>query len=151
MIIDLEATQGEWFPFFGSHINMETGETVYEEPTPDARVQIRSMAPFYEDRLAKRQKKYEHVYNPKTRQMERVAFYQELTPAEEKAEREDAWDYTITGIEGFVDSKTGDTIACTRENKLKLMKLPVFDRFMARCLQILNSAGIKEKEDEEKN
>ena len=42
-------------------------------------------------------------------------------------------------------------IDCTRENKLKLMRVPVFDRFIARCLEMLANSGVKEKEDEQKN
>jgi len=149
--IDLESTEGEWFQFFGSRIDPSTGETIFEEPTSDARVQIRSMAPFFEERIAIRKRSIEHVYNPKTRAMERISYYPELTLAEAKVEREDAWDYCITALENFKDSKTGELIVCTRENKLKLMKVPVFDRFIARCLQILASTGVKAKEEAEKN
>ncbi len=151
MFFDLDSTQGEWFQFFGSHIDLNTGEVVYEEPTSDARVQIRSMAPFLEERLAKLKKSIEHVYNPKSRAMERLSYYPDQNPEEARAEREDAWDYIITGIENFKDSKTGEEIACTRENKIKLMKNPVFDRFVARCLQIIANSGAKVQEDTEKN
>ena len=74
------------------------------------------------------------------------AYVPELSLEEGKAERDDAWDYAITGIENFKDSK-GKIITCTRENKLALMKVPVFDRLVARCLQILASSGVKEKEE----
>lgn len=151
MFLDLDSLQGEWFPFFGSHIDLATGEIVYDDPVADARVQIRSMAPFIEERMAKRKKTVEHVLNPKTRTMERIAYYPDMTPGEERDERDDVWDYVITGIEGFKDSKTGKVIDCTRENKLKLMKVPVFDRFVARCFQILGNSGIKEQEELEKN
>ena len=151
MFIDLDSTQGEWFQFFGSHIDLNTGEVIYEEPTSDARVQIRSMAPFLEERLTKWKKSIEHVYNPKTRAMERISYYPDQTPEESKGEREDAWDYIITGIENFKDRKTGEEITCTRENKIKLMKNPVFDRFVARCLQIVANTGAKVKEETEKN
>lgn len=151
MLFDLEATQGEWFQFFGSHIDPNTGDTIFEDPISDARVQIRSLVPFWEERLAKRKKSIEHVHNPKRGAMERISYYPELSFEEARAERDDAWDYAITGIENFKDSKTGELIACTRENKLKLMKVPVFDRFVARCLQLLASSGVKDKEDAEKN
>lgn len=142
MFVDLETTQAEWFQYFGSRVDVNTGEIIYEEPASDARVQIRSLMPFYEERLAKRKKSYEHVFNPKTRTMERVTYYLDQSPAEDKAEREDAWDYAIVAFEGFQDTKTGEKVACTRENKLKLMKLPVFDRFVARCLQLLNGSAV---------
>ena len=151
MFFDLNSSQGEWFPFFSSHIDPVTGEPVYEEPEKDAKVQIRSIGPFIEERMAKRKKSVEHIYNPKTRAMERNTFFPDQTPEENKAERDDLWDYAITGIENFKDSKTGALITCTRENKLKLMKVPVFDRFVARCQQLLASSGVKVKEDAEKN
>jgi len=150
MIFDLDATP-EWFNFFGSHLDPNTGETIFEEPVKDARVQIRSMQPFFEERLAKRKRTAEHIYNPKTRAMERVPYFLELSVEEAIAEREDAYDYAITAIENFKDAKTGEIILCTRANKLKLMKVPVFDRFIARCLQLLASSGVKEKEDKIKN
>jgi len=151
MFFDLDSAQGEWFPFFSSHIDPVTGEPVYEDPENDARVQIRSIAPFIEERMAKRKRISEHVYNPKTRAMERITYFAEQSPDELRVERDDLWDYAITGIEGFKDSKTGQVIVCNRENKLKLMKVPVFDRFVARCQQLLASSGVKAKEEEEKN
>ena len=152
MFFDLDSTQGEWFPFFSSHIDPVTGEPIYDEPEKDAKVQIRSIGPFIEERMMKRKMIVEHVYNSKTRAMDRNRYPEDLTPEQAKAERDDLWDYAITGInEYFKDSKTGELITCTRENKLKLMKVPVFDRFVARCQQLLASSGVKVKEDEEKN
>lgn len=151
MLFDLEAAQGERFQFFGSHLDSNTGETIYETPSGDAWVQVRSLTPFWEDRLAKRKKVVEHVYNPKTRSMERITYYDDLTSSELKSERDDAFDYAITDLGNFKDAKTGEEIACTRENKIKLMKVPVFDRFVARCQQLLAASGVKDKEDAEKN
>lgn len=151
MEINLDATQGEWFPFQNSHVDLMTGETIFEDSVSDGRVQIRSFAPFWEERFAKRKKTVEHVLNIKSKTMERISFYQEPSQAETLAERDDAWDYAITGLENFKDSKTGELVECTRENKLKLMKIPVFDRFVARCVQLLDNAGVKEKEEIIKN
>jgi len=152
MFVDLKAVeQGEWFNFFSSRIDPVTGEPIYEEPVKDARAQIRSIGPFIEERMGKKKKEIERVYNPKTRGMERIPFYPELSAEDQKAERDDLWDYAITGLENFKDSKTGQVIACTRENKLALMKVPVFDRFVARCQQLLASSGVKEKEEEAAN
>ncbi len=150
MIIDIDKkAEGEWFTFFGSHF--ENGKIVYDDPKPDAgRVRIRSMAPLLEERQANRKKKYEHVFNPETRAMERLGYYEDLTHEEAKKERDDLMDYVITGLENFYD-KANKEITCTRENKLKLMEIPVFDRFVARCLQILAEAGVKAGEAEEKN
>jgi hypothetical protein len=151
MYFELDVTQGEWFPFFGSHFDPITGDVVYEDAVSDAKVQIRPMTPYFEERIAKRKREVEHIYNPKTRAMERITFFKELSIDETKAERDEAWDYAITGIEGFKDSKTGKEITCTRENKLALMKNPVFDRFVARCQQMIASSGVKEAQDLEKN
>lgn len=147
MLISIDTTQGEWFPFQNSHIDSLTGEPVFDDPVTDAKVQIRSMTPFFEERIAKRKRQTEHVMNPKTRQMERITFYAELSVEEARVERDDAFDFAITGLEGFKDSKTGNMIDCTRENKLALMKVPVFDRFFARCQQLLSSSGVKEQVD----
>jgi hypothetical protein len=151
MHFDLEASQGEWFNFFGSHVDPNTGVWTYEEPVSDAKVQLRNIGPFLDERYAKRKKIVEHVFNPKTRGMERISYYPDLTPEEAKAEREEMIDYAIVDIQNFKNSKTGEVIACTLENKLALMKVPVFDRFVARCWQIMGAAGIKTAEDAEKN
>jgi len=151
MFIDVDTSQEEWFYFFSSSLDPNTGNIIYDEPVKDARVQIRSLTPFVEKRLASRKKAVERVYNPRTRSMDRVSYYADPTPEESQAERDDIWDYAITGIEGFKDSSTGQVITCTRENKLKLMRIPVFDRFVARCLQLLDSAGAKIKEEEREN
>lgn len=151
MIFDLDRqTEGEWFPFFESSIN-ERGEIVYDDPKPNAgRVRIRSLTPIIEQLQAGKKRKYEHVLNSRTGAMERVGYFEDPSVEQAKKERDDVWDYAITGIEGLYDSK-GNEIACTRENKLKLMAIPMFDRFVAKCLQILANAGVKAKEDEGKN
>jgi hypothetical protein len=151
MFFELDKMEGEWFPFFGSHFDPVSGDVIYEDASLNARVQVRSMTPFFEERIAKRKREVEHVFNPKTRQMERITFFKELSVEEAKAERDDAWDYAITGIEGFKDSGTGKVIECTRENKLALMKNPVFDRFIARCQQLIASSGITEEKELAKN
>jgi len=151
MLINLEIDQGEWFPYFGSRIDAATGDIVYEEPSSDAKVKIRPMGPFIEDRVSNRKRQVEHVLNPKTRQMERVSYYPELSTTELKTERDDTWDYVIQDWEGFKDAKTGKEIECTRANKIALMKLPVFDRFIARCQQLLAESGVQEAEEQGKN
>jgi hypothetical protein len=150
MIVDFEAREGEWFPFFESKLN-ERGEVVYSDPVPDAgRVCVRSLVPFFEDLHAKRKRRFDFVLNPQTRSMERVGYFEEATQDQAKKERDDAWDYSITGLEGFFD-KSGNAIECTRENKLRLMSLPVFDRFIARCLQLLSESGVRASEEARKN
>jgi hypothetical protein len=150
MIIDLDARDGEWFSFFGSKMN-EKGETVYDDPLPDAgRIQIRSLVPYFEANRSKQKRKHEFVLNPQTRQMERVSYYDEPGMEATQKERDDAWDYCITGIENVFDAQ-GNAIECTRENKLKLMMIPPFNRFVARCLELLSEVGVKTKEEERKN
>jgi hypothetical protein len=151
MILDIEkGSEGDWFSFFESSVN-EKGEVEYADPKPDAgRVRIRSIAPFIEERQAQRKKKYEFVLNPATRSMERVGYHEDQTPEQTKKDRDDIWDYAIVDIEDFTDGK-GKPILSTRENKSKLMGLPIFDRFIGRCLQLIASAGAQAKEDEAKN
>lgn len=151
MLFDLDDTQGEWFQFFSSQVDPNTGDVIYDDSVPDARVQIRPIAPFVEERMANRKREVQFVLNPKTRQMERIAYVPELSYDEAKRERDDTWDYVITGLEGFKDAKTGKVLPCDRETKLKLMKNPIFDRFIARCLQMQANSGLKEKEEVEKN
>jgi hypothetical protein len=149
MILDLEIQEeGEWFYYFYSHIDQITGEVIYDDPVKDARVKIRSLAPYIEQRFAERKKQKEHVLNPKTRAMERIEYYPDLSPEKMITERENTWDYVIQGLDGFQNKKTKKEIACTRENKIKLMKLPVFDRFIARCLQLLDESGVQTGEEE---
>jgi hypothetical protein len=151
MIFDLESRQeGEWFKFFESRIN-EKGEVEYDDPKPDAgRFCIRSIGPVMEEIRSAKKKRFEFVLNPSTRSMERVGYLPDQTPAEARAEMEQVWDYAITGIEDAFDGK-GNALACTKENKIKLMAVPMFDRFVARCLQLLSAAGVKAKEEASKN
>lgn len=151
MIFDLERlNEGEWFPFFESHID-DKGEIVYDDPKSDAgRIRIRSMNPIIEKQIEGRKRSAQFVLNPQSRAMERVGYFEEIPFEQAKKDRDDVWDYVITGLEGLYDAK-GKEIECTRENKLKLMAIPMFDRFVAKCLQILANAGVKAKEDEGKN
>ena len=80
--------------------------------------------------------------------MERVGYYEELPPEEVKKRSDDVWDYSITAWEGLLNAK-GKPIECNRTNKLKLMAIPEFDRFIGRCLQMLGDA--KTKAEAEKN
>jgi len=150
MIINLDVNRGDWFTFCESRIN-EKGEVIFDDPKPDAgRVCIRSIAPILEEIQAGKKRKYEFILNSSTRSMERVGYFEEDTPETRKKEWGDVWDYAITDIENFFD-QAGNPIECTRENKIKLMKVPVFDRFVARCLQVIAGAGVKIAEASEKN
>lgn len=143
--------QGDWFSFFNSRIDQATGDIVYDPPEPEAaEFRIRSMGPFWEERRKGRKKEYKMVLNPATRSMERVGWFEDLPEDEAEKETGDAWDYAITGIKNAF-SAPGVPIECTREAKLKLTKIPVFLRFIGRVFQILNDAGVKQKDASEKN
>jgi len=139
--------EGEWFPFQDSHFDQKASEWIFDDPTGDAKVRVRRMQPFLQERLSKREKVAEHVLNPKTRSMERITYQKELTSEQIRKENDDLWDYVITGLEAFKNKATGEVLECTRENKLKLITLPAFDRFVGRCLRILEGS----EEQVEKN
>lgn len=143
--------QGDWFAFFNSHIDIKTGEITYDDPEDGAaEFKIRLMGPFYEERRKNRKKEYKMVLNPSTRGMERVGYYPDLDPEVETKESEDAWDYAITGMRNAFSSP-GVEIECTRENKLKLLNIPSFVRFVNRVFEILAESGIKQQEESEGN
>jgi len=149
MIFDIDKqNEGEWFTYFKSRVN-EKGEIEYDEPEPNAgRICVRSITPKLEELQASRKRKHEFVFNPSTRSMERVGYYDELPPEEVRKRSDDIWDYAITSWEGLLNAK-GKAIECNRVNKLKLMAIPEFDRFIGRCLQMLGDA--KTKIEAEKN
>jgi len=143
--------QGDWFAFFESHIDQSTGELIYAEPEEGAaEFRVRSMVPFWEEKQRLRKREHKMMVNPKTRAMERVGYYEDLPPDQQKKETEDAWDYAITGIKDAFSSD-GSPIECTKENKLKLIEVPMFLRFVSRVFEIIDEAGIKRKEEAEKN
>jgi hypothetical protein len=151
MFVNFNVNDGEWFPFQLSQIDTETGKITWSDPMPDARMQIRSMTPFFEERISSRKRAVERVLNPKTRQMERISYYEELSPDDAKKERDDAYDYAITGFDGFRDAVTKKDIPVTRDTKLALMKMPIIDRFFAKCQEMLAGSGVKIQEGLEKN
>ena len=90
------------------------------------------------------------VVNPGTRAMERVSFLVDQTSEEEYQESLEAWDYAIVDWKGFKDPN-GVEIPCTKENKLKLIRIPKAMRFFQRVFQILNGEAAKSKGGVEKN
>uniref|UniRef100_A0A6H1ZD23 Uncharacterized protein n=1 Tax=viral metagenome TaxID=1070528 RepID=A0A6H1ZD23_9ZZZZ len=143
--------QGDWFAYFDSHIDPVIGETVYDPPIEGAaEFRIRSMAPFFDERRKERKKEFKMVLNPSTRGMERVGYYPDLPPDEAEKENQDAWDYAITGIKNAF-SAPGVEIKCTRENKLALIEIPAFMRFLFRVFQIISDTGAKAREESEGN
>lgn len=144
--------QGDWFGFFNSHIDQSTGEIIYDQPEAGAaEFRIRSMGPFWDERRKGRKKQFQFVLNPNTRAMERVGYYPDLPAEEAEKENNEAWDYAITGMKNAKWKENGPEMECTMENKLKLIEIPAFLRFITRCFQILSNAGIKRQEDSEKN
>jgi len=144
-------SQGEWFKFFRSEMG-ENGEMKYLDPEPDAgrvRLRIADVEAIDKIRAQTRKVVKEFVLNPKTRQMERVE-YEDQTSAQKKAENDMIWDYAITEWENLFD-KNGDEIPCTPENKARMMNIPVFARFVGRCLQLITGANAGLAEGAEKN
>ncbi len=143
--------QGDWFSFFNSHVDQATGEIVYDPPEEDAaEFRIRSMGLFWEERRKGRKRESKMTLNPTTRSMERVSWLDELPPEESAKENDDAWDFAITGIRNAF-SAPDVPIECTRESKLKFIRMPRFIRFATRVFQILADAEEKQSEAEEKN
>lgn len=156
--IDLEVVlEGDWFSYQNSHLNQETGKIVFDELPPDfnpdfnPKVRVRSMKPFLQERLSNRKKVAEFVLNHKTNSMERISYFKELSPDEERKQRDDLYDYIITGLIGFKNKRTGEVIECTRKNKLELMLIPAFDRFIDQCLKTIEETEIKRSAAIEKN
>lgn len=151
MRFNLNKSIGEWFPFFGSEVQAD-GEVKYLDPEKDGgRVQIRiadaeTMEKIYSET---RKKVSETVYNPKSRAMEHIS-YIDQTPEQERRERELIWDYAIQAWEGILDAD-GKPIPCTLENKMRLMNVPVFSRFVGRCLTLISGATEAKKVAAEKN
>jgi hypothetical protein len=143
--------QGEWFSFFGSEIK-ENGEVRYLDPEEGAgKICLRIADPEVIEKIQAqtRKKSAEFALNPRTRQMERVSFY-EQTPTQEKKERELIWDHAIVDWKDILD-REGEQIPCTLDNKLKLMNNPQFARFVGRCLQLITGANAQTSEAEGKN
>jgi hypothetical protein len=152
MLVDLKTDkQGEWFTFRMSHVDPDTGETIWGEPIEGVEVCIRSMRPFIEERFANRERVVEWKINPKTRQNERHSNPKELMPAEIIEERNDAYDYAITGLKGWMDKTTKKPIECNKKNKIALMAKGVFERFFSDCQLLLDSSGLEQEEQETKN
>lgn len=151
MRFDLENTAGEWFRFFESEVK-ENGDVKYLDPAGDAgKVCLRIADPEILEKIQAQTRKriIEYVYNPKTREMNRIKDFDQ-TPIQEKLERELLWDHVIVDWENLLDVKN-QKIPCTLENKMRLMNNPQFARFIGRCLQLISGAMAESKEVSEKN
>jgi len=152
-VFDFSESEGDWFEFFESRIDLENAAIIYDKPiSGTGRARFRSTIPFIQEFTEKREaeKQHEFVLNSKSRAMERVEWFPGLSVTAQKQYMDDMLDYAITGLERFFDAE-GNALECTRENKLKLAKVPVFDRYMARCLELQANASTQRKEVAEKN
>src|SRR6056297_1116201 len=119
MFINLDPTEGEKFTFFNSEIDPNTGDIVYDDPEENGPwVTFRNPQVFWENKLKNRKKRFENVYNPKTRAMDRQEYYAEPTDAQREKEEADFWDYVIMDFGGFKDMKTKKNLECNRDTKL---------------------------------
>jgi hypothetical protein len=157
-MFDLEKIgKGEWFPYQDSVIN-DKGEIEWisvaycEDGKPAESVCFKQIDPD-EHRLVREQYKGKKINTPLlntlTKAMELNVSY-EQTPEQEKAERMEFWDKTITDWD--LKGPEGQPIPCTKENKYKLVKghMP-FLRFCNRSLQILSNAKAEGEKAAEKN
>ena len=152
MYINLDGNkEGTWFPFRMSEIDPNNGDTIWSDPIPGHEVRIRSMKPFFEERISKREKEVLWKVHPKSRAYEPHSQFKELTVDQAKEERNDAFDYAITGLKGFKSKETREEYPCTREVKLGLMEYDFFDRFFADCQQKVDSLQVEMEGKEQVN
>ena len=151
-IFDLEENQGTWFPFFTSKFDLTNGEIIYDLPEEGAaEFCFRSPNPFWEEARKERKKESKMVVNPQTRQMERVSYDADLSVEAEIKQRDNSWDYVITGMKNARWKTDGPEIKCTRENKLKLLKNAQFLRYANHVLELILDTGTKQAEARAKN
>lgn len=143
--------KGAWFPYFGSKLQ-EDGSVKYDAPADNGdRVFINPPLPAEE--LEKiyaqtRTRESKFVYNPKTRQMDHVA-YIDQTPEQARKEFEMIF-CAIIGDYELVDAD-GKKIPVSDENKIQLMRNQEFARFAGRCLELLQLSEEERKQALEKN
>jgi len=136
--------------FFTSKVN-DDGTVDYDEPEPNAgRVCLKPIDTFIESYFEKRKKESKFVRNDKSRAMERVQWSKDQTPKERKEYQAALWDHAIVGWENFFDGKK-KPIECTIETKTKMMKVPMFDRFISKCLKTMGEDTVKRAEDLSEN
>jgi len=150
-VINLQTGKdGSWFSFFYSKIDSATMDVIYDDPIEDGpRMKIRNPVPFFKDRNNKRKTKGEFILNKKTRAMEKVVSDLELTANEKQAENDDFVDYVIQEVDGF--KLDGQIIKGTRNEKIRMMDIPIVSMFVHRCIEILQEQGATEEKEEGKN
>ena len=145
-----DEVQGTWFDFCTSEV--KDGAVTFRDPVQGAgRVCLRLARGEVMEEIHRQTRRTvkEFVVNTKSRGMERVE-YEDQTQEQKKKENELIWDHAIQAWEGILD-KDGNEINCTAANKVKLMTIPQFSRFVVRCLNLLSSASDEEAEGAIKN
>jgi hypothetical protein len=150
-VINLQTGKdGSWFSFFYSKIDSATMDVIYDDPIEDGpRMKIRNPVPFFKERSKNRKTKGEYVLNKKTRAMEKVVSELELTAAEKQAENDDFVDYVIQEVDGF--KLDGKEIKGTRDEKIRMMEIPIVSMFVHHCVEILQEQGAQEEKAESEN
>ncbi len=152
MQFELDTGKGESFQFFRSEQD-DDGNVKYFDPDPaePCRVVLRLADPDVLEGIYKqtRTKVVERVLNPKSKAMERLKDFDQ-TDEQVKLERQLIWDHAIVSWEGVLDAK-GVVVECTTENKMKMMNIPLFARFISRCLSLISGEAVGKKEVLKKN
>jgi hypothetical protein len=141
---------GTWFPFQESTVDPLTQDPIFDEAEKGAgEILLRSSTPFIRKQAAGQEIQTKPVMNSLTRRME-FAPVDRRTPEQKQQEQDDMWDYVIVDWKGFKDAN-GKEIPCTRENKLLLMDVDRFIRFVGHALKIIDQYTEVKKEKLEKN
>lgn len=152
ILFDLDTESGETFPFFRTEI-LENGEVKCFEPDKDeaCRVTLRLASPDVLENIYKKTRTpvIDRTLNTKSRSMERIKDYDQ-TPEQIKEERVLTWDYAIVGWEGVLD-KHKTPVDCTTENKMRMMEIPIFGRFVGQCLGMISGEAQEYEKEKVKN
>lgn len=149
-VFNLEAVKsGTWFQFRESTVDPATKEPVFKEAVKGAgEILLRSVTPFIRKQIMSADVQTKPVVNQFTRRMEFAAV--ERTAEQKQKDSDDMWDYAIVDWKGFLDGK-GKPIPCTRENKLAMMDVDRFVRFVNYALGAIDQYTEAKEKEEQKN
>lgn len=148
MLFNIDQDQGTWFEFQESTVDAEGVVTFLPAKEGAGRMCIRQADAEFFDALYKKTRKrvVEVRPNPANRNKLERLDEMDIIAGKEAEEREALIDYWIVD---FADFKGPDRrpIPCTKENKVKLMKLGAVRRFVDECHRRITSDGglIKEQ------
>jgi len=150
MLFNLDEGNGTWFDFQESTVDAEGVITFLPVKEGAGSVCVRQADADFFEKLNKktRKKDVRFIPNPaRNNTLQRVEDSVVLD-GKDKEEREALQDHWIVD---FKDLRGADKqlIACTKENKIKLMKLGVFRRFIDECHRRISSDGGMIKEENE--